>query len=213
VARQTVPGGGLQIGKVRPNLGAALIPYGGAEESFTTYEVLTNPTSYPAAYIPPGPSGIANWFNTPAVVLPGFNEGNGFVPPWFPTGASYAEMSVGLSNPGNLVLEFHAIKCGQEEDGTPLFCAVVAYQGGFQPGKVRLGLGGANIGYGGSEIAGQNPYTVLCDASYGFLTIGGSYVPVNASPCGTDDNGEPLYIARCLSGLPGLQIGKARRWI
>jgi len=210
VARQTIPGGGLQIGKVRPGLGGALIPYGGAEESFYSYQVLVNPTTPQAAYIPPGSSGIPNWFNTPQVVLPGFKEGSGFVPPWFPNGANYAELSVGLSNPGNLVLEFHAIKCGYEEDGTPLFCAVVAHQGGFQPGKVRLGLGGANIGFGGSEIAGQNPYTVLCDASYGFFTFSGSYVPVNSSPCGTDDNWDSLYLARCLSGLPGLQIGKAR---
>jgi hypothetical protein len=190
-------------------LGGALIPYGGAEEKFTTYDVLMNPTSYPAAYIPPGSGGIPNWFNTPAVVLPAPTEGNGFVPPWFPNGATYAAMSRGLSTPANLLLEFHAIKCGQEEDGTPLFCAVVAYQGGHQPGKVSLGLGGANVGYGGNEIAAQNPYTVLCDASYGFL-YDGNYVPVNSSPCGTDDNGDQLYLARCLAGLPGLQIGKAR---
>jgi hypothetical protein len=43
VARAVVPGGGLQIGKVRGGLGAALIPFGGREVPVHDYEVLMNP--------------------------------------------------------------------------------------------------------------------------------------------------------------------------
>jgi hypothetical protein len=213
VARASIPGGGLQLGKVRHDFGAAYIPYGGAEVACPNYEVLMNPMSYPSAYIPAGSSGFANWpAVTPPVVLPDGDESGGSVPPVFRGGYSYAEKSNGLSVSETPLLEFHAILCGQENDGSPLFCALVAYEGGLHPGKVSLGLGGANIGFGGNEISGLSPYVVLCDASYGFLTgpWAGFYVPVGSTPLGTDDDGQSLYIARCISGVPGLQLGKVK---
>jgi len=209
VARQTAVGYGQLLGKVRPGWTGAFFPYGGQELNLSSYEVLMNPTSYPNGYNPPGPNG-ANWIGEPSVNPPTEHEGQGFVPPKFPNGTAYANTSNGLSTAGNQVLEFHAIKCGEEQDGTPLFAALASYQGGLHPGKVRVGLGGANISWGGAEIPGLNPYSVICDVSYGFVNGSPSGVPPNSMLCGTDDDGGELYIARSIGQLPGLQLGKAR---
>jgi hypothetical protein len=211
VARQSIPGSGLQLGKVRPGLGSALIPYGGQELSIESYEVLMNPTTYPNGYNPPGPNGAA-WTGELGINVPTSSEkeSKGFVPPNFSGKLTYALSSDSSENtPGNQLLEFHAIKCGEEQDGTPLFAALVDYQG-TQPGKVSLAMGGANIGYGGVEIAGQNPYSVLCDASTGFVNGSPDGVPNNSTAYGVDDDGCQLYIARSTGQLPGLQLGKVR---
>lgn len=58
-----------------------------------------------------------------------------------------------------------AVVCGFEPSGEPLYVARVAYAGGLHPGKVRLGLGGAHIGYDGQEIMVPN-YEVLVTSSF-----------------------------------------------
>ncbi len=209
VARQSSPGRGLQLGKVRPGLGGASIPYGGQEIILDSYEVLMNPTTYPNGYNPPGPNG-ASWTGELDINVPGSSEKekDGFVPPRFADGLNYALSSnKSENNAGNQWLEFHAIKCGQEQDGTPLFAALVDYHG-TQPGKVSLALGGANISYGGAEIGGQNPYSVLCDASTGFVNAGPKYVPDNSTVYGVDDDGGFLYIARSWVSFRGCNWAK-----
>lgn len=53
-----------------------------------------------------------------------------------------------------------ALKLGEEANGDPLFAARASYQDGVHIGKVRLDFRGANIPYGGKEVA-VNPYEVL----------------------------------------------------
>jgi len=213
VARVNIPNEGLQLGKVRPGLGGALIPYGGSEVSYPIYEVLTNPTSYPYGYSWPGPTGNSWDDEAGKINVPTEHTRKGFAPPWFWNGATYALSSNGLSNPGNQLTEYHAIKCGEEQDGTPLFAALASYPSGTNgliPGKANPSLGGANVGYGGAEIGGLTPATVLCDVSTGFMDGSPSGVPSNATPYGSDDDGAPLYLARSTGKFPGLQLGKVR---
>jgi hypothetical protein len=221
VARASIQGGGVQLGKIRVGFGAAYIPYGGSEISCPNYQVMVGEASFPTAFAPYGPKGPAaapNWSALVSEVCPPDQHAeHGFVPPVFGNVANN-QISAALSQyfvaaqgtPAAPVFEFSAIACGCEQDGTPLFCALVAYKGSIQPGKVRLGLGGANISYGGAEIAGITPYSILCDASYGFLpthATDSGYVPEGSTPMGTDDDGTPLYFARTLS-TEGVQIGK-----
>jgi hypothetical protein len=174
--------------------------------------------AYPTAFVPYGSKGPASapvWAAlVPEVYPPDQHARTGFVPPVFGNVENIAALQQyclgAQGTSGAPVLEFSAIACGVEQDGTPLFCALVNYKGGLHPGKVRLGFGGANISFGGAEIAGQSPYSVLCNASYGFLPTSnnGPSVPDGCFPCGTDDDGHtPLYFARDLSS-EGMQVGK-----
>jgi hypothetical protein len=222
VARASIPGGGMQLGKVRPGFGAAYIPYGGSELSVAKYEVMTSPAAFPTAYAPWGngsPALAPSWAaDAPKFILPSEKLENGLVLP-ATSGSSlfgYVNQSNGISNSGNPCLEFHAVVCGWEEDGTPLFAALVKHEGGLHPGKVRLGFGGANIGFGGAEIAGLNPYSVLCDVSYGVVCCTSEDEPVPAvlnpgfaGAWGTDGDGGALFFARTMSS-EGINIGKIR---
>jgi hypothetical protein len=103
---------GLHPGKVRPEFGAANIPYGGAEVKVNPYEVYC---------------GGGKWVDA--------SNGN------IPEGA---------------------ICLGNEKDGTPIFVARAAYNGGIHPGKIRHGFGAANIPYGNKEVKVAN-YQVLVE--------------------------------------------------
>jgi hypothetical protein len=229
VARASIPGGGVQLGKIGASFGAAYIPFGGSEVPCPNYQVLVGTSdeaksggpTYPTAFAPygaKGPAPVPAWPALfPEVYPPDQHARNGFVPPVFgnveATGQISAALQQYLSGAQGTsaapILEFSAIVCGQENDGTPLFCALVEYKNGVHPGKVRLGLGGANIGWGGAEIAGLSPYSVLCDASYGFLPTSnnGSTIPDGCFSCGYDNDNAPLYFARRLANW-GAQIGK-----
>ncbi len=54
-----------------------------------------------------------------------------------------------------------AIPAGKEANGEPLFVARVRFKNGVHIGKVRPGLSGANIPYGGKELSFKN-YEVMC---------------------------------------------------
>ena len=214
-ARVNIPGEGLQLGKVRPEFKGAWIPYGGSENFYKDYEVLTNATVFPYGYSWPGPIGNSWDAEIGKINVPTEHTRKGYAPPWFWNGAVYALSSnnPGASSPGNQLREYHAIKCGEEQDGTPLFAALATYptnSSGLVPGKANPSLGGANVGYGGAEIAGITPATVLCDVSTGFVNGSPSGVPANSSNYGLDDDGAPLYIARSTGQFPGLQLGKVR---
>lgn len=225
-ARASIPGGGVQIGKIGASFGAALIPYAGSEQSVSHYQVLVGSAeevasgpAFPTAFAPfgaKGPAPAPQWAAiVPEVFPPDQHARNGFVPPVFgnivhnTVGALEQYLAQAQGTPEQPVLEFSAIVCGQEQDGTPLFLALVEHEGGLHPGKVRLGLGGANIGWGGVEVAGISPYSVLCDATYGFLPSqsSGGTVPDTCLASGRDDDGSPLYFARFLSS-EGVQVGK-----
>ncbi len=218
VARANIAGCGLVLGKVRPGFGAAYFPYGGQELSSDSYQVLMNPNAYPNGFCTPG-SGKGPWktpqnpVNLPFAPAPFGSESKGWVPPWYPGGIAYAQLTGDLQNAQASLTEFHAIKCGEEQDGTPLFAALVEYQGGLHPGKVQLALGGANISWGGAEIQGQNPYSVLCDATCGFITANPSVTGVGVPQGSYGIEGSPFdsqdwqwYIARTFE-LPGIQLG------
>ena len=198
VARAAIPGGGTQIGKIRSGFGGAYLPFGGAEVRAEVYEVLTgSPEYFPEIPGSPPPP--------PTYSYPAGPEKDGFVPPWYPNDNN----GVGSQS----LIEFHAVKAGEEEDGTPLFAALAAYEGGFHPGKVRLGLyGGANVSYGGSEITALNPYSVWCDGSYGWAMKFNTPVPADCVVCGQDDDGTDLYLARAIGPDfgTGRPLGKIR---
>ena len=210
VARARIPGrgNGWQPGKIRVGLGAAYIPFGGAEVSVDSYQVLMNPSIY-FPTIAGAPEGEGYEGTYPP-------ETGGWIPPGYPGSWGYAY--------SEFATEPHAILCGQDVDGSPLFCAVVSYEG-VQPGKAGWQLGGANIGYGGDEMQGLSPYGVLCDESFGWeMGNPNAPVPPGSVPCGTDDDGGTLYLARAIDfhwlefnppvsepqGSTGLQLGKIR---
>jgi hypothetical protein len=210
-ARAAVPGGGLQLGRIGPGLTGALIPYDGLERLVVQYEVLCGATGFPTAYAPfdPfGPAAIPDWgARFPAVERPTSQARLGHVPPGLPHRLNHPHsLRVG----GAPRLEFHAIVCGHEATGHPMFCALVRHAGGLHPGKVGRRMAGANIGVEGLEVGSLNPYSVLSDASHGFLDPTGEEAVAEATPLGVDVDGSPLFLARCPTGLPGLQIGKMR---
>jgi hypothetical protein len=170
--------GSLQIGKVRPGFGGALIPFGGSEVKVRDYEVLTE---QPFALLWSPARGDA----VPSNALQAGREADGA--PLYAAKAHYN----GSVQPGKVrrgfggalipyggqevrVEEYKvltrlaqecdwvraqngrvpagAVQGGHEADGTPLYVARARYMGGVHPGKIRKGFGGAHITYAGKEI-------------------------------------------------------------
>ena len=88
-------------------------------------------------------------------------------------------------------------------------------KGGLQPGKVRPGLPGCSVGWGGKELF-LNPYEVLIAGPFNFLPVqnyqlGSGNIPFRLGPLtgGFEVDGQPLYI--CLAGFnDGSHPGKTR---
>jgi hypothetical protein len=100
-----------------------------------------------------------------------------------------------------------AVVCGNEDNGTPLYLARAYYSGGLQTGKMRPGLGSANIPYGGDEIK-LGSYEVYCGGG-SWVSASNGAIPVGAVACGYESDGAPLYAARgWYAG--SLQPGKIR---
>lgn len=96
---------------------------------------------------------------------------------------------------------------GHEANGDQLFPCTAPYAGGFHPGKVRPGLGGCNIGYGGSEVMVYN-YEIPTGFGHWANASNGN-IPNNAIQAGAEANGQPLYVCRAwYSG--GIHPGKVR---
>jgi hypothetical protein len=77
----------------------------------------------------------------------------------------------------------------------------------MQPGKVRPGLGGCHIGFGGAELT-LNPYEVLVAGPFNELPVqnyqlGSGNIPFRLGPVmgGFEVDGQPLYV--CLAGFNG----------
>ena len=101
-----------------------------------------------------------------------------------------------------------AIRGGTDSNGLTLYVCAASYAGGLHPGKVRTGLGGCLIPYGGGEITVSN-YEVLVPNWY--RTSAPSYLPSFDFPTGTDGYGNPLYTCRgYFAG--GIHPGSAGRW-
>jgi hypothetical protein len=94
-----------------------------------------------------------------------------------------------------------------------LYSCRAVYAGGVHPGKVRPGLGGCHIGWGGSEIT-VNPYEVLIAGPFSELpvtngSLASGTVPFTDGPVGggRESSGSPLY--PCLGAFAGgLHPGK-----
>jgi hypothetical protein len=209
-----VPGAGVQPGCLGAGRAGAHITFDGAEHLSTHYEVLCGGPGFPWAYAPfapAGPSGAPNWgADFPVVDRPKVAARLGYVPPGLAQVLTHPDLIRERGAKPESRLEFHAVVCGREASGDSIFCAVAAHGGGLLPGKVSRRLLGANIGWRGVEIDSVNPYSVLCDASVGFRDAVASGLPEGATPVGEDVDGAPLFLARCPTGLPGLQIGKIR---
>jgi len=213
-ARGFIPGGGLHLGKIRSGLAGALIPYDGLDRLVTHYEVLASVAGAPVAFAPfaPfGPAGEPDWDVAAAGARIVTSLGRlGMVPPGLAHVLRHPEtLREPPTGPGP-PRDFHAVACGHEARGEPMFCGLAAHGGGLFPGKVSRRLRGANIGVRGREFGGLNPYSVLCDASYGFAGAVDGRWPDDAAAVGVDVDGAPLFLARCPTGFPGLQLGKMR---
>jgi len=101
-------------------------------------------------------------------------------------------------------------------DGRQLLYPCRGYlNGSLQPGKVRPGLPGCSVGWGGKEIF-LNPYEVLIAGPFYQLPVqnyqlGSGNIPFRLGPLtgGFEANGQPLYI--CLAGFnSGEHPGKTR---
>jgi hypothetical protein len=105
-----------------------------------------------------------------------------------------------------------AITGGREPDGTPLYMCRAFYQGGLHPGRVRPGLAGCDIGWGGSERV-ISFYQVLvprwASAANGNIPQGAYSYGFEAPSPGSFGFGPALYPCRgFLNG--GLHPGKVR---
>ena len=79
VCRAYLNNEGLQIGKVRPGLGACLIPYGGSEVSVSAYEVLTEQNAQPFPMSGTTPTSIACGEGSSCALVGGYDS-NGTQP-------------------------------------------------------------------------------------------------------------------------------------
>jgi hypothetical protein len=178
--------GGLQIGKVRPEFGAAYIPYGGREVAVAIYEVLMDAGAWYPAF-------DEEILETGGAVPPAYG-----IPPVY----GYAVSTGFLS----------AVVSGFEADGTPLYAVRAEYHG-LQPGKVRLPFSGADISYGGAEVMGLNPYEVLVDGFHAWSSGSNGSIPAGSVQGNLPNPGNAgtQYIARMYVNNDlgtGLQLGK-----
>jgi hypothetical protein len=105
---------------------------------------------------------------------------------------------------------------GGYDTGSPApplyYCRAQPAGAGWTPGKIRLGLGGCSIPYGGAELV-EPHYEVLVNLSPAMpLTIVGAsngYAPPDAIRAGTDNDGYALYLCAAAFG-GGVHPGKLK---
>lgn len=178
--------GSLQIGKVRPGFGGALIPFGGSEVKVRDYEVLTG-QPFALLWSPArGDAVPANAMQagkeadgTPLYVAKAHYNGSvqpgkvrrGFGGALVPYGGQEVRVEeykvlTRLAQECDWVraqngrVPAGAVQGGHEADGTPLYVARARYMGGVHPGKIRKGFGGAHVTYAGKEVE-VSDYEVL----------------------------------------------------
>ncbi|WP_425074621.1 DM9 repeat-containing protein [Sagittula sp. S175] len=129
--------------------------------------------------------------------------------------ADYIEMASvgGLAFGSNGSVPAGARPAGRENDGRALFSCTGMFNGAFHPGKIRQGLPGCHIGYGGKEVI-VNPYFVTTNGGDAWVAprqVGD--VPPGAV-IGGGENGSPLYVCRAYvkGGVHPGKIGATTRW-
>ena len=96
---------------------------------------------------------------------------------------------------------------GPGNGGEALWVCRALFEGGLHPGKVRPGLGAANISWGGKEVQ-VHEYEVLMEEGV-WVNASSGNVPNGATAFGHEATGEGLFVARAnLAG--GLHPGKVR---
>ena len=178
--------GSLQVGKVRPAFGGALIPFGGSEVKVRDYEVLTE-QPFARLWAPAQGNDVPSNAmqagreadGSPLYVAKAHYNGSvqigkvrrGFGGALIPYGGQEVRVEeykvlTRLAQECDWVKAYNgrvpagAVEGGHEADGKVLYIARARYMGGVQPGKVRGGFGGAHITYGGKEVE-VSDYEVL----------------------------------------------------
>lgn len=100
-------------------------------------------------------------------------------------------------------------EAGYEASGEALFACVTPHRDGLHPGKVRPGLGGCNIGFGGGELTGRE-YEVIGGSGFWTEVPRPGEIPSRALEAGYEANGAPLYVCRGVHA-GGLHPGKIRQ--
>ena len=96
-----------------------------------------------------------------------------------------------------------AFQAGTDRKGDALYFCSVNHKGGVHLGKVRPGIGGCHIGYGGREVS-FNTYRV--GLGYGHWANGKkSSIPYGAVAYGRE-NGQPLYACRAMHRAKVYQV-------
>jgi hypothetical protein len=174
--RALLNGDGYQLGKVRPGFAGCDIPYGGAELTSASYQVLT--TSLPLLPVgvtsapPPtsaaagGNAAIIGGYDTdgaPLYVCQALFDG-GLVPGktrsnWTACHVSWGGQEQVVSSYNVLVPKFETpeflpqpFNGGEDTNGSPLGICRTSYQNSEQVGKY-LSNGNCNFGFGGTEIS------------------------------------------------------------
>lgn len=172
--RGYLDGAGLQVGKVRPGLGACAIPYGGQEVFVGEYQVLTSTLPLATQAIDsasPPSNALVGGFDADGAPLYVCQAsfGGGLVPGktrsnWNGCDVSFGGSENFVNSYNVLVPDFQApnniFVGGNESDGTPLGVCQASYQNSTQVGKY-LTSGACNFGFGGAEISLTSGFEVL----------------------------------------------------
>jgi hypothetical protein len=176
-------GGGLQVGKVRPGLGACLIPYGGQEVSTNTYQVLTEDYAVPYPMSNQTPTSVPG--QNAGALVGGYDSNNtplylcaaqvsGHLTPG-KIAANWTSCDVPYNGVENYVSTYQVLipewqtgqpsnyyQAGNWPNGTELGICQASYQGSVQVGQYNPNSGGfCNFGYGGTDVALTSGYWVF----------------------------------------------------
>ncbi|PXF45300.1 hypothetical protein BWQ96_04941 [Gracilariopsis chorda] len=221
VARAEI-GGELTPGKMVREAGGAFIPWGGKENSFFTYELLTNPKNIELRWEPgqmgsvPDSSVIGGKTKSGEPEFVGRAEHEGIMVPGkmikshggvlFP----YGGKEVGATTYEVLVYPFAwkeasrgdvpegAIQGGEEKNGNKVYVARAEIGGELTPGKMVKEAGGAFIPWGGEENSFFT-YEVLTNPTgieVTWVQASMGEIPPNAVVGGKTSSGEPEFVGR-----------------
>jgi hypothetical protein len=170
---------------------------GGGEEGVPLYicRATYNGGTHPGK-VRPGFGGCKIGWGGQEITVPSFEV---LVPRW----AAAANDNIPSGAP-----EVGSEAAGQGElSGAPLVGCHAFYQNGTHPGKVRSGLGGCKIGWGGKEITVPS-YEVLFTGAVDYRS-GGSDPILSGALVGGSEGGRALYICRARYNN-GIHPGKFR---
>lgn len=157
---------------------------------------------YPAPVPGQGPGiGFNPNFSSPYPNLPNVPCG---APPTMPA-YNYPTNAPKWIQSGNGSVPPNAVVAGNDVSGELIYVARAAHEGAVIPGKLVPSHRIAYVPWGGRENP-KDSYEVLCDCAARWVPVAGTQIPPNAFQGGHSENGEPLFIGRCLhegSTTPG----------